>query len=146
MDNQQPKRKKLWLHRLAMVAAALICLVAIKMLLGTRTMMYLYARDIDHIEVTITPPGETLTATGDDVAEVVSLLSKAVTHGRQKETPAGQAVSLTICNHDGTTQQVVVCGDYLAVDGRGYKMRTADGDKIAAWADALAASQGEAPA
>ena len=44
MENQQPKRKSLLLHRLAMVAVALVCLAAIKMLLGTRTMMYLYAR------------------------------------------------------------------------------------------------------
>ena len=37
MENQQPKRKSLLLHRLAMVAVALVCLAAIKMLLGTRT-------------------------------------------------------------------------------------------------------------
>ena len=127
MENQQPKRKSLLLHRLAMVAVALVCLAAIKMLLGTRTLMYLYARDIDHIA---------------DVAEVVSLLSKAVTHGRQNEAPAGQAVSLTIYNHDGTTQQVVACGDYLEIDGKGYKMRLSDGEKIDAWADALAEKQG----
>ena len=142
MKNQQPKRKSLLLHRLAMVAVALVCLAAIKMLLGTRTLMYLYARDIDHIAVTVTPPGESLTATGDDVAEAVSLLSKAVTHGRQNEAPAGQAVSLTIYNHDGTTQQVVACGDYLEIDGKGYKMRLSDGEKIDAWADALAEKQG----
>lgn len=143
MENQQPKRKSLLLHRLAMVAVALVCLAAIKMLLGTRTMMYLYARDIDHIAVTVTPPGESMTATGDDVAEVVSLLSKAVTHGRS-EAVAGEAVSLTIYNHDGTTQQVVACGDYLEIDGKGYKMRLSDGEKIDAWADALAEAQGAA--
>ena len=123
MENQQPKRKSLLLHRLAMAAVALVCLAAIKMLLGTRTMMYLYARDIDHIAVTVTPPGESLTATGDDVAG---------------------AVSLTIYNHDGTTQQVVACGDYLEIDGKGYKMRLSDGEKIDAWADALAEAQGAA--
>ena len=112
MENQQPKRKSLLLHRLAMVAVALVCLAAIKMLLGTRTLMYLYARDIDHIAVTVTPPG--------------------------------QAVSLTIYNHDGTTQQVVACGDYLEIDGKGYKMRLSDGEKIDAWADALAEAQGAA--
>ena len=109
--------------------------------MGTRTMMYLYARDIDHIDVTVTPPGVTMTAVGDDSAAVVSLLSKAVTHGR-KEPVTGQTISLTIYNLDESVQQVNVCGDYLEVDGKGYKMRLSDGEAIAAWAKALAEKQG----
>lgn len=141
MENQEPKRKNLLLHRIAAVAVALLCLFGIKLALGTRTMMYLYARDIDRIEVAVTPDGTAMTATGADVSNVVSLLSKTVTHGREHEAPAGQYISLTICNHDGSTQQVGVCGNYLEIDGRGYRMRQSDGEKISEWADNLAQAQ-----
>ena len=53
-------------------------------------------------------------------------------------------IQVSIYNHDGTTQQVVACGDYLEIDGKGYKMRLSDGEKIDAWADALAEAQGAA--
>ena len=132
------------IRRIGMVLVAVLCLFGIKMLMGTRTMMYLYARDIDHIEVAVTPPGATLTATGTDMSSAVTLLSNAVTYGR-KEPVAGQAISLTICNLDGSVQQVVVSGDYLEIDGRGYRMRLSDGEKIQAWAEALAEAQGVAP-
>ena len=82
-----------------------------------------------------------MTAVGDDSAAVVSFLSKAVTHGR-KEPVTGQTISLTIYNLDESVQQVNVCGEYLEVDGKGYKMRLSDGEAIAAWAQALAEKQG----
>ena len=66
-----------------------------------------------------------------------------MTYGR-KEPVAGQAISLTICNLDGSVQQVVVSGDYLEIDGRGYRMRLSDGEKVQAWAEALAEAQGVA--
>ena len=84
-----------------------------------------------------------MTAAGEDTAAVVSLLSKAVTHGRQ-EPVTGQAIALTIYYLDERVQQVNVCGDYLEVDGKGYKMRLSDGEAIEAWARALAEKQGVA--
>ena len=139
---QKPKFPKA-LKRLLTLLIALLCLFGVKALLGTRTMMYLYARDIDHIEVNITPPGVTMTAAGEDTAAVVSLLSKAVTHGRQ-EPVTGQAIALTIYYLDERVQQLNVCGDYLEVDGKRYKMRLSDGEAIEAWARALAEKQGVA--
>lgn len=141
MEKEKQKNSHTILKRALTVVIAVLCVFGIKTLMGTRTMMYLYARDIDHIDVTVTPPGVTMTAVGDDSAAVVSLLSKAVTHGR-KEPVTGQTISLTIYNLDESVQQVNVCGDYLEVDGKGYKMRLPDGEAIAAWAKALAEKQG----
>ena len=141
MEKEKQKNSRTILKRALTVVIAVLCVFGIKTLMGTRTMMYLYARDIDHIDVTVTPPGVTMTAVGDDSAAVVSLLSKAVTHGR-KEPVTGQTISLTIYNLDESVQQVNVCGDYLEVDGEGYKMRLSDGEAIAAWAKALAEKQG----
>lgn len=141
MEKEKQKNSRTILKRALTVVIAVLCVFGIKTLMGTRTMMYLYARDIDHIDVTVTPPGVTMTAVGDDSAAVVSLLSKAVTHGR-KEPVTGQTISLTIYNLDESVQQVNVCGDYLEVDGKGYKMRLLDGEAIAAWAKALAEKQG----
>ena len=141
MEKEKQKNSRTILKRALTVVIAVLCVFGIKTLMGTRTMMYLYARDIDHIDVTVTPPGVTMTAVGDDSAAVVSLLSKAVTHGR-KEPMTGQTISLTIYNLDESVQQVNVCGDYLEVDGKGYKMRLPDGEAIAAWAKALAEKQG----
>ena len=133
MEKEKQKNSRTILKRALTVVIAVLCVFGIKTLMGTRTMMYLYARDIDHIDVTVTPPGVTMTAVGDDSAAVVSLLSKAVTHGR-KEPVTGQTISLTIYNLDESVQQVNVCGDYLEVDGNGYKIRLSDGEAIAAWA------------
>ena len=141
MEKEKQKNSRTILKRALTVVIAVLCVFGIKTLMGTRTMMYLYARDIDHIDVPVTPPGVTMTAVGDDSAAVVSLLSKAVTHGR-KEPVTGQTISLTIYNLDESVQQVNVCGDYLEVDGKGYKMRLPDGEAIAAWAQALAEKQG----
>lgn len=141
MEKEKQKNSRTILKRALTVVIAVLCVFGIKTLMGTRTMMYLYARDIDHIDVTVTPPGVTMTAVGDDSAAVVSLLSKAVTHGR-KEPVTGQTISLTIYNLDESVQQVNVCGDYLEVDGESYKMRLSDGEAIAAWAKALAEKQG----
>lgn len=141
MEKEKQNNSRTILKRALTVVIAVLCVFGIKTLMGTRTMMYLYARDIDHIDVTVTPPGVTMTAVGDDSAAVVSLLSKAVTHGR-KEPVTGQTISLTIYNLDESVQQVNVCGDYLEVDGKGYKMRLPDGEAIAAWAKALAEKQG----
>lgn len=141
MEKEKQKNSRTILKRALTVVIAVLCVFGIKTLMGTRTMMYLYARDIDHIDVTVTPPGVTMTAVGDDSAAVVSLLSKAVTHGR-KEPVTGQTISLTIYNLDESVQQVNVCGDYLEVDGKAYKMRLSDGEAIAAWAKALAEKQG----
>ena len=141
MEKEKQKNSRTILKRALTVVIAVLCVFGIKTLMGTRTMMYLYARDIDHIDVTVTPPGVTMTAVGDDSAAVVSLLSKAVTHGR-KEPVTGQTISLTIYNLDESVQQVNVCGDYLEVDGKGYKMRLSDGEAIEAWARALAEKQG----
>ena len=134
MEKEKKNNSRTILKRALTVVIAVLCVFGIKTLMGTRTMMYLYARDIDHIDVT-------MTAVGDDSAAVVSLLSKAVTHGR-KEPVTGQTISLTIYNLDESVQQVNVCGDYLEVDGKGYKMRLSDGEAIAAWAKALAEKQG----
>lgn len=141
MEKEKKNNSRTILKRALTVVIAVLCVFGIKTLMGTRTMMYLYARDIDHIDVTVTPPGVTMTAVGDDSAAVVSFLSKAVTHGR-KEPVTGQTISLTIYNLDESVQQVNVCGDYLEVDGKGYKMRLPDGEAIAAWAKALAEKQG----
>ncbi len=141
MEKEKKNNSRTILKRALTVVIAVLCVFGIKTLMGTRTMMYLYARDIDHIDVTVTPPGVTMTAVGDDSAAVVSLLSKAVTHGR-KEPVTGQTISLTIYNLDESVQQVNVCGDYLEVDGKDYKMRLSDGEAIAAWAKALAEKQG----
>lgn len=124
---------------LAIVLVA--ALVLIRLLLGTRTFIYLSSKDIDHVDITVTPPGIAATSTGDDTAALVKLLGKAVTYLPTDQVPSGQSVSLTIFKHDGTQSHVVVCGDYLEVDGKGYHTRTSDGEAIAQWAVTFAESQ-----
>lgn len=143
MDKQVPNRTRIILRRLLTVAVVLLCLAAARRLLGTRQMMYLSAVDIHHIEVTMTPPGTTLTASGDDAAEAVKILSKTVCYHPQQEEVAGQTVALTIHKHDGTTMTVTACGDHFTIDGKGYKTRLSDGEKLAQWAQALAEKQAQ---
>ena len=143
MENQSAtpsRRSRIW-QRIAAVLVVLACLAGIRLLMGTRQMMYLSARDIARIEVAITPPGTTLTATGDDAAEAVKILSKTVCYTQQKEEVAGQAVTLTIYKHDGTAMMVISCGDHVTIDGKGYRARLSDGEALAAWAQALADKQ-----
>lgn len=130
------------LRRLLTIGAVLVCLVIARLLLGTQQMMYLSAVDIHHIDVTITPPGTTLTASGDDAAEAVKILNQTVCYYPQEEV-AGQAVSLTIYMHNGTTMTVSSCGDHFSIDGKGYKTRLSDGDTLAQWAQALAEKQAQ---
>lgn len=141
MDKKTRKPLSPLLRRLLTVAAVIICFVLIRMVLGTQQMMYLSAVDIDHIDVTITPPGTTLTASGDDAAEAVKVLNKTVCYYPQEEV-AGQAVTLTIYMHDGSTMTVTGCGDHFTIDGKGYKTRPSDGEKLVQWAQALAEKQG----
>lgn len=141
MDNKNGKSLSPLLRRLLTIGAVLVCLVIARLLLGTQQMMYLSAVDIHHIDVTITPPGTTLTASGDDAAEAVKILNKTVCYYPQEEV-AGQAVNLTIYMHDGTTMTVTGCGDHFTIDGKGYKTRLSDGEKLAQWAQALAEKQG----
>ena len=138
MDKQTPKRFPKIFQRLLILAAVLLCLAGLRLLLGTRQMMYLSAVDIHHMEVTVTPPGTTMTASGDDAAEGVKILNKTVCYYPQQEEVAGQAVALTIYRHDGTTMTVTACGDHFTIGGKGYKTRSADGETLAAWAEALA--------
>ncbi len=143
MENQTAAsaRGRRVLQRIIAVVVVLACLAGVRLLLGTRQMMYLAARDIARIEVTITPPGTTLTATGDDTAEAVKVLSKTVCYAPQKDEVAGQTVALTIYKHDGTTMAVTSCGDFLTIDGKWYRARLSDGEKLSDWAQALAEKQ-----
>ncbi len=128
-----------------LIAIVLVAaLVVIRLLLGTRTFIYLSSKDIDHVDITVTPPGISATSTGDDTAALVKLLGKAVVYLPSKEMPSGQSVSLTLYKHDGTQTQVLVCGNYLEVDGKGYHTRAADGEAIAQWAQTFAESQNTA--
>ena len=127
-----------------LIAIVLVALVVIRLLLGTRTFIYLSSKDIDHVDITVTPPGISATSTGDDTAALVKLLGKAVVYLPSQEMPSGQSVSLTLYKHDGTQTQVLVCGNYLEVDGKGYHTRAADGEAIAQWAQTFAESQNAA--
>ena len=129
------------LRRLVTILVVLAVLAGVRLLLGTRQMMDLSAKDIDHIEVTVTPPGTTLTAVGDDSAEAVKVLNQVVCYYPRQEAVAGQSVTLVIYMHDATTMTVTACGDQYTIDGKGYKTRTADGDALSAWAQALAEKQ-----
>lgn len=143
MDKQVPNRTRILLRVLLIAAAVLCFLTALRLLLGTRQMMYLSAVDIHHIEVTMTPPGTTLTASGDDAAEAVKILNKTVCYYPQQEEVAGQTVALTIHRHDGTTMTVTACGDHFTIDGKGYKTRLSDGEKVDQGARALAEKQAQ---
>lgn len=111
--------------------------VAIRMFLGSYELMYLSSKDIDHVDVTTTPPGITAVSTGDDTAQMVKLLRKTVFHGKTNAVPAGQYTTMTLYFHDGTQQKISVCGDYIEVDGVGYSTREKDGAAIAEWAESL---------
>ena len=58
MEKEKKNNSRTILKRALTVVIAVLCVFGIKTLMGTRTMMYLYARDIDHIDVTVTPPGQ----------------------------------------------------------------------------------------
>lgn len=142
MENQAVKHpRSRILQRLGTIVLVLLCLAGIRMLLGSRQMMYLSAKDIDHIEVTITPPGTTLTSVGDDSAEAVKILSQTVCYFPRSENVTGQSVTLTIYKHDGTTMTVTSCGDHCTIDGKAYWVRASDGEALAQWALSLSEKQ-----
>lgn len=119
----------------------LACVVGIRLLMGSRPLMYLSALDVERIEVSLTPPGTVLTAVGDDAAQAVTLLSKTVCYPPRDEVFSGQAVTLTIYKHDGSVMTVTACGDQFTMDGKGYRARLSDGESLAQWAQALAQKQ-----
>nr|WP_317400991.1 hypothetical protein [uncultured Gemmiger sp.] len=143
MENQTVKNSRYAriLRRLGAGILILLCLGGIRILLGSRQMMYLSATDIDHIDVTITPPGTTLTSVGDDSAEAVKILSQTVCYFPRSESVAGQAVTLTIYKHNGTTMTVTSCGNHCTIDGKAYRVRSSDGEALAQWALSLAEKQ-----
>lgn len=141
MDKQLPNRTHLILRRILTVVVVLALLVAVRLVLGSKEMMYLSARDIDHIEVTVNPDGLALSAYGDDAAVGVKVLNKTVCYYPQAEEVAGQSVSLDIYMNDGTMMTVVSCGNHCTIDGKGYKTRSADGEALVQWAQALAEKQ-----
>lgn len=134
-------RGKVILRRVITILVVLAILAGVRLLMGTRQLMYLSARDIARIEVNINPPGTALTATGDDAAEAVKVLNRTVCYLSQQEEVSGQAVALTIYKHDGTTMSVLSCGDSLTIDGHTYRARLSDGEKLSDWAQALAEKQ-----
>lgn len=140
MENQTAasSRRSRFLKRLAAVVLAILCLAGIRFLLGSRQMMYLSAKDIARIEVSITPPGSTCTATGDDSAAAVKILSRTVCYAARDEEVSGQTVALTIYKHDGTTMTVTACGDRCTIDGKTYRIRLSDEEDLLQWAQALA--------
>ena len=142
MDKQLPNRTHLILRRILTVVVVLALLVAVRLVLGSKEMMYLSARDIDHIEVTVNPDGLVLSAYGDAAAEGVKVLNKTICYYPQAEEVAGQSGALQIYMHDETTMTVVSCGDHCTIDGKGYKTRLADGEALVQWAQALAEKQG----
>lgn len=141
MDKKMPNRTSVILRRILTVVVVLVVLAAVRLVLGSKEMMYLSAKDIDHIEVTVNPDGLALSAYGDDAAEGVKVLNKTICYYPQNEEMAGQAVTLQIYMHDETTMTVVSCGDHCTIDGKGYKTRAADGEALVQWAQALAEKQ-----
>lgn len=142
MEKKTSKGPSPLLRRLLTIGAIILFFVLARLLLGTQQMMYLSALDIDHIDVTVTPTGTTMTASGDDAAEAVKVLNKTVCYYPQQQEVTGQAVTLIIYMHDGSTMTVIGCGDHFTIDGKGYKTRLSDGEKLDQWAQALAEKQG----
>lgn len=142
MDQNNKKSLPPVLSRILTVVAIIVVFVLARLLLGSQEMMYLSAKDIDHIDVAVNPDGIVLTSTGDDSAAAVKILNKTICYYPRQEEAAGQAVTLTIYMHDETTMTVTACGDYFNIDGKGYKTRLSDGEKLAEWAEALAEKQG----
>lgn len=142
MEKQTSSNNHPILRRIATILIVLVILAAARLLLGSRQMMYLSATDIDHMEVTMTPQGTTVTAVGDDSAAAVNILSQTVCYYPQAEEVTGQSVSLEIYMHDGTTMTVTACGDHFTIDGKSYKTRLSDEEALAEWAQALAEKQG----
>lgn len=143
MENQTAasSRRSRFLQRLAAIVLAIVCLAGIRFLLGSRQMMYLSAKDISRIEVSITPPGSTCTATGDDSAAAVKILNQTVCYGARNENTSGQTVALTIYNHDDTTMNVTFCGNCCTIDGKSYRIRPSDEESLLQWAQTLADAQ-----
>lgn len=143
MEQKNKKSLPPVLSRILTVVVILVVFVLARLLLGSQEMMYLSAKDIDHIDVTVNPGGIALTSTGDDSAEAVKILNKTVCYYPQQEDVAGQAVTLTIYMHDETTITVTACGNHFIIDGKGYKTRMSDGEKLDQWAQALAEKQAQ---
>ena len=129
------------LRRILTILVVLLVLAVARLLLGSRQMMYLSALDVDHIDVSITPPGTVATAVYDDAAQAVNILNQMVCYYPQSEKVAGESVTLTIYKHDGTTMTVVSCGSHITIDGKGHKTRLSDGEALSAWAQALVDKQ-----
>lgn len=142
MEKQTSSHNHPILRRIATILVVLVILAAARLLLGSRQMMYLSATDIDHMDVTISPSGTTVTAVGDDSAAAVNILSQTVCYYPQQEEVAGQSVSLDIYMHDGTIMTVTACGNHFTIDGKSYKARLSDGEALEDWAQALAEKQG----
>lgn len=138
---QQNKKPHPLLKNILILLLIVAAFLGARFLLGTYTMMYLSANDIDHVEVVVSPEGGSAVSTGDDTAALVKLLRKVDVHYAQEEAVAGQAVSLTLFNHDGTQMQVVLSGSHVTIDGEGYKCGSKGSQKVADWANGLLEKQ-----
>lgn len=141
MAAEQTKKTHTLLRSLLLILLAVAVFLLARFLMGTYTMMHLSATDIDHVELVVSPNGMSATSTGDDTAALVNLLRKVSVYYAQDAAVAGQSTALTIFKHDGSQMQVVLCGDHLTMDGKGYKCDAEASQKVLDWANELLAKQ-----
>ena len=88
MDQNNKKSLPPVLSRILTVVAIIVVFVLARLLLGSQEMMYLSAKDIDHIDVAVNPDGIVLTSTGDDSAAAVKILNKTICYYPRQEEAA----------------------------------------------------------
>ena len=117
--------KRRMLAVVAVLAAVFVVAVVKTRLIGQKPFRNWEKADIAQVELTLTPPDQSLVLTGAEAGELLPLLQKVVLYqGDNSYTDyAGQAVVFDVTLRDGSTTQVVAYNPFVIIDGVGYRTK-----------------------
>lgn len=127
-----------WTKKLIPVVVGLLCVVVLKMVLGTCQLMYFTAAKYPVVTAEFLLQGTTLTLDDAQRAELAPLLTKVVFYGRADgaESDSG-GCRLHAVQADGRELDVVFRGGTASVNGKTYRVKGRGYDNVAAWLAAL---------
>lgn len=126
---------------------ALVCLVLLfaaglwvgRSMAGQAPLAGLTADEIQSVKVELSPPGTAHYLTQEEIAQLVPLLNRVVTHRRDDSWRDynGQAVVFTIRKTDDSLLTVMPFNPFIVIDGAGYQAEHTPCEALSRFANTL---------
>lgn len=91
--------------------------------IGSKPFEFLSRSDIESVSLKIDPPETKCVLDDKQIEDLVEILQKVIIYKKDNsyKEAAGQAVIFTIIKTDGSETTVTAYGDFIIIDGTGYK-------------------------